>query len=94
MTMTTNLQAVRYHDGERWCVGLMKVGHKQMHIAVIDDVGVRVVSEPKEMARHTEPLTRQGKPYPIERLVKGLKRVGRERGITQAALSMIEEVTA
>lgn len=86
-----SIQAVRFHDGQRYCVALVKTGHKHLHAVVIDDCGVRVVSEPKEAQRYTEPLMRRGAPYPMDRLVRQFKRIGRERGITAAAENILEE---
>lgn len=88
----SDLQAVRYHDGERYTSALLKVGHKNMHAVVIDDCGVRVVSEPKDGSRYCMPLTRKGQPYPLERLVKHMRRIGRERGITAGAKAILAEV--
>lgn len=88
----SDIQAVRFHDGERFCVGLVKVGHKHLHVVVIDDCGVRVVSEPKDSQRYTQPLARKGAPYPLDRLVRHMRRIGRERGITAAAENILEEV--
>jgi hypothetical protein len=88
----SDLQAVRYHDGERYTSALIKMGHKHMHAVVIDDSGVRVVSEPKEASRYTTPLELRGKPYPVERLVRHMRRVGRERGITAGAKNILGEV--
>jgi hypothetical protein len=90
--MSTDIQAVRFHDGERYCVALVKTGHKHLHAVVIDDCGVRVVSEPKEASRYTQPLVRKGAPYPLDRLVRHMRRIGRERGITAAAENILEEV--
>lgn len=85
------LQAVKFHDGEREVCGLMKVGTKLVHIIVIDDAGVRVLSEPAEAIRYTRPLLHRNQPYPIDRFCKHLRRVGRERGITQKAKELMGE---
>jgi len=87
-------EAIRFHDGERYVVGLAKVGTKHIHVCCIDDAGVRVISAPKEEQRYVTPLLRDGKPYSITRLVRKFLAVGRERGITQAAREMLEEATA
>jgi len=87
------MKAVRYHDGERACAALLKVGHKNLHAVVIDDVGVRVISEPLAALKHCTDLTLRGQPYPLARLVKHLRRAGHERGITQAALAILDETT-
>lgn len=89
-----NLQVVRFHDGDRYCAALVKIGHTQLHAVVIDDCGVRVVSEPKAASRYTEPLMLKGKPYPPERLARIMRRIGRERGITAAAKNILAEVAS
>ena len=88
----SKVEAVRYHDGERFVSALLKVGHKQLHAVVVDDSGVRVVTEPKEATRYITPLLLKGQPYPTQRFVRHLRRIGRERGITQAAKNILEEV--
>lgn len=85
-------QLVRFHDGERWVCGLATAGHKYLHLVHIDDSGVRVLTQPKEQLRHAEPLLRKGQPYPVDRFVRHMKRVGKERGITARAQQMLDEV--
>jgi hypothetical protein len=85
------MDCLRLHTGERHTSALVKVGHKNFHAVVVDEIGVRVLVEPKEMLRHTSPLLLRGKPYPIERMVRHLKRIGRERGMTAAAKIIIDE---
>lgn len=87
----SGLLAVRYHCGERWQVALLQVARTQMHAVIVDDSGVRVLSENKDAARHCTPLERRGEPYPLARLASKLLGVGRQRGITQAAKAICEE---
>lgn len=82
----------RYNDGDRWHAALVQLGHKNMHAVVIDDAGVRVISEPLAASRHCQPLLLRGKDYPVERMVKLFRRVGKERGITKGALDILAEV--
>lgn len=86
-----SISAVRFHDGERYVAGLLKVGHKLLKVVCIDDNGVRVLSAPKSEERYASPLQRKGQPYPVERLVRKFLAVGRERGITQAAKEILAE---
>jgi len=86
-----SLQPVKFHDGEREVCALMKVGTKLVHFIVIDDAGVRVLSEPETAIKYTRPLLHRNAPYPVERFAKHLRRVGRERGITQKAKQLLEE---
>jgi hypothetical protein len=87
----TEIQAVRYHDGDRHVAALVKVGTKMIHCACIDDTGVRVVSEPKEALKHCTPLLLKGKPYPVERIARAFKKFGRRRGMSAAAENIINE---
>lgn len=87
-------QLVRFNDGDRWVCALVTVGHKHMHAVHIDDTGVRVTSAPKEELRHAVPLLRKGEPYPLDRFLKGLRRVAKARGITAAAENILNEVEA
>lgn len=84
-------EAIRFHDGERYVVGIANVGTKHIHVCCIDDAGVRVISAPKEEERYVTPLLRRGEPYPVERLVRKFLAVGRQRGITKEARLMLEE---
>lgn len=87
----SDLQAVRYHCGERWQVALLQIARTQMHAVIVDDSGVRVLSENKDAARHCTPLQRLGEPYPVARLANRLLAVGRSRGITVAAKAICQE---
>jgi hypothetical protein len=84
-------QALRIHDGDRFCSALVKVGHKLMHAVVMDDFGIRVVSAPKEDMRYTAVLLRKGAPYPVEKMAKAFRTWGRHRGITAAAKTLLTE---
>jgi hypothetical protein len=64
---------MRYHDGQRYSA-LVKFGRTRMHAVIIDEIGVRVVSEPLTSSRHCQPLTLGGKTYPIARMAKHLPR--------------------
>jgi hypothetical protein len=86
-----NMQILRFHDGERWNCALVKIGTKRYHAVHIDDCGVRVSSGPKEEVRTMTPLLYRGAPYPMPRLLRHMRRVGRERGITEAAKSILQE---
>ena len=80
--------AVRYYDeeGGRFCCALARVGRTKLHLTFIDDRGVRHVAVPIErFVTHTEPLGYHEGAYPVPRLVRRLRAVGRERGITEAA---------
>jgi hypothetical protein len=83
----------RFHDGERYAAALVKIGRTKIHAVVIDDCGVRVISEPLESARYCGPLVFNSEPYPLPRLLKHFKRVGRGRGITDAAKVILAECT-
>lgn len=76
---------VRIHDGERFTTALAREGRTKLHLTVIDDAGVRHLAVPRDEIRQAAPLQRKGKPYPVERAIKIMRRVGRERGITEAA---------
>lgn len=86
-------QALRIHDGDRFCSALVTVGTKLMHAVVMDDCGVRVISAPKEDMRYSAPLLRKGAPYPVERMVKAMRTWGRHRGITIQAKTMLAEAS-
>jgi hypothetical protein len=90
----SDLQVLRVHDGHRFCTALVKVGNKHMHAVVMDDCGIRVISGPKEDLRYSQPLERKGAPYPIDRLVRKFRAFGRERGITEAAKAILNEVVS
>jgi hypothetical protein len=87
----SELRTVRYHNGYHYCAALMKRGRKHLHLVHIEDCGVVVKKEPLSEERHLTPLEFKGKPYPITRAVRQFKAFGRERGITQAAINIINE---
>src|SRR3990167_7631896 len=77
--------AIRFHDGERWLCALARDGRKRLHLTYRDDTGIRHAAVPLEDGRHARPLTIRGAPYPVERMVRQFRRIGREHGITEAA---------
>jgi hypothetical protein len=85
------IQVCRYHDGERHVAALIKTGRTRLQAVVLDDAGVRVLVEPLEAARYCSPLLWHGGPYPLTRLIKHFRRIGRERGITAGAKLILEE---
>jgi hypothetical protein len=87
----TNIEALRIHDGDRFCSALVKVGNKLMHAVVMDDFGVRVITAPKEDLRYSAPLLRKGAPYPVAKMAMAMKTWGRHRGMTEAAKKLLDE---
>jgi hypothetical protein len=86
-------QTGRYHNGECWSTCLYRLGHKRIHVTMLGSTGVTVVSEPKEDARHIEPLARKGAPYPLDRMVRHFRKFGRELGITEGAKAELERAS-
>ena len=88
-------RVVRIHDGERYVSAIAREGRTKLHLTSIEDAGVRHWTVPLPRDREgremlTKALERKGKPYPVERAIKTLRRVGRERGITEAAKRELE----
>jgi hypothetical protein len=79
------ISAVRFHDGERYCCAIARVGKTKLHLTFIDDCGVRHTAVPREHERYTTPLTLGGKEYPLSRMVRRFRAVGRASEITEAA---------
>lgn len=75
----------RFHDGEGWRCVLAREGRTRFHVTYISDAGVVHRAEPREASRYIRPLLRKGEPYPVKRMVKMFREIGRERGITEAA---------
>jgi hypothetical protein len=90
-TETAHMQVMRFNDGDRWNCALIKIGTKHFHAVHLDDSGVRVTKGPKEDVREMTPLFYRGAPYPVARFLKSMRRVGKERGITEAAKAIMEE---
>lgn len=77
--------ANRFHDGDHYVSVLAREGRTRLHITYRDDCGVAHRALPREDAKFLSPLYRNGKPYPVDRMVRHLKALGRSAGITQAA---------
>lgn len=85
------IEIVRYRDKKHGArCALLKRGPKWNRLVVIDQDRVKVVldKEPR-----VAPLTRAGKPYPLARAVREFRRIGRARGITKGALSILREAS-
>lgn len=63
----------RYHDGERWVVGLFRRGTKNLHITFRDDSGLRHIEVPMAEERYVKPVTYKGNPYPVSRMVRKMR---------------------
>jgi hypothetical protein len=82
----------RFHDGEGWRCVLAREGRTHLHVTYISDAGVIHRAEPREDARYLQPLLLKTVPYPVERLTRKMRAVGRERGITEAAKAELARV--
>lgn len=80
----TTFTAARYRSEHGCQVALARLGRTRLHLTLIDDqVTHRVV--PRDEERYLTPLKYHGREYTVERLVRQLRRIGRERGVTAAA---------
>lgn len=92
--MTTEYGVYRFHDGERYVCVLARSGRTKLHITHIDEPGVVHRAVPLAEARSLTPLPYRAGAYPVELCVKALRRVGRERGITEAAKEELKRASA
>lgn len=83
-------QTGRFHDGECWVTCLYRLGHKRMHVTHIGSAGVTHTSVPVEEQRHVEALPFKGGTYPLDRMIKRYRKVGRMLGITGAAMAELD----
>jgi hypothetical protein len=84
----------RFHDGEGWRVSLLREGRTRLHITCITDTGVAHSVVPRDEMRHIQPVLYKGAPYPLTRMVRKFREVGRERGITEAAKEELARASA
>jgi hypothetical protein len=70
-----------------------KTGRTLMHAVVLDG-NVRLAHLPLIERRNLIPLEHHGKPYPVARAVRALKRAGRELGITDGARDVLKEIAS
>lgn len=85
--MSRQPTVVRFHDGERFATGIVcRVGTKYTHIVTRDgNVDVtRIVN-----GTVTVPLLFKGKPYPVARAARILRKAGRHAGITKRAATLL-----
>lgn len=87
----SELRTVRYHNGYHYCAAIMKRGRKHLHLVHIEDCGVVVQKLPLKDEKFMEPIQFKDKPYPLPRMIKHLRKFGRERNITQAAINILNE---
>lgn len=83
--MADLIQAVRFHDGERYVAALAREARVKLHLVYLEDSGVVHRAVDREEARSTKPLELRGRPYPVDRMVRKFRAIGRARGITEAA---------
>jgi hypothetical protein len=82
----------RFHDEEGWRCVLAREGRTHLHVTFISDLGIVHRTEPRDGIRFLQPLMLRGSPYPVSRMVRKFREVGRERGITEAAKAELARV--
>lgn len=75
----------RYFAGDGWHPALLREGRTRLHVTHLTDSGVAHRAVPREEVRGVQPLPFRGGAYPVARMVRQLRAIGRERGITEAA---------
>jgi hypothetical protein len=88
------ITTARFHTGERWVAALVRRGRSRIHITFIDDLGIRHQALPLFEERSLVRLRFKGKEYPIPRMVKQFRAIGRARGITEAAKEELSRASA
>lgn len=81
--METKVVKWRSNEGVRSAL-LVNEGHKFVSLIPVD-FPVRIRKVPLVETRHMSECEYKGKPYPVKRAVKVLKRMGKAYGITKAA---------
>jgi hypothetical protein len=84
--------AARYHDDEGYRCVLAREGRTHLHVTFISDLGIVHRTEPREALRHLQPLMLKDRAYPVSRMVRKFREIGRERGITEAAKAELARV--
>lgn len=81
------LISFRTSDGSVRCSLVVKIGPRLAHLIWLDDrkPGIRINKIPKEQLRGAAPLEYKGKPYPLARAKRHLRRAGQVHGITKSA---------
>ncbi|MEX0733318.1 MAG: hypothetical protein WDZ66_03940 [Steroidobacteraceae bacterium] len=87
------IAVIRYHDGDRYVTALAREARSRLHLTVIDDCGIRHFAVPGDELRRVAPVLLHGRTYPVPRLIKFFRRIGRERGITAAAKRELDLAT-
>lgn len=84
---------IRFHDGQRYVSALAREGRTKLHVTFIDDCGVVHRAVGRDEGRHVQRLLYHDRDYPLQRMVRHLRRIGRERGITAAATAELRKAT-
>jgi hypothetical protein len=82
----------RFHDDEGWRCVLAREGRTNLHVTYISDAGIIHRTAPRDCLRFLQPLLLKAAPYPVDRMVRKFREVGRERGITEAAKAELARV--
>lgn len=93
--MDTRICYVHFEDqGMGFKPTLCCRGTKHAHCVVNDETGVRVIKMPIRDTDKARPVLYRGQPYPFLRFKEAMLRIGRRKGITQAAIELLERPEA
>lgn len=86
------MNVVIYHNGDYWLPALVKRGRNKLHIVYLTD-GRGVVMRTKGLKeeRFMRPAEFKGAPYPLKRAARVFAAIGRQRGISKGAKSLLGE---
>lgn len=74
-----------YFADDGWHPALVREGRTRLHVTYLAGTGVVHRAIARQEARGIRPLLHRGQPYPVNRMVRKFREIGRTRGITEAA---------
>lgn len=80
----------RFNDGEAYGTCLWRRGTTRLHVTYIGTTGISHRAIPATLERFIEPLEYRGGDYPLDRMVRRYRKIGRALGITEAARAELD----
>lgn len=86
----TEYRTGRFNDGEQFGTCMWRKGSTRIHVTCIAPTGIVHRTIPASLERYIQPLEFKGGDYPLDRMVRRYRKIGRAMGITEAARAELD----